>query len=332
MRPFPEWKVTIVGLGQIGSSLAAAIIERKLVARLRGVDRQDAVVQTALARGYVHEGETSVTNAVLDADLVVLAVPVREILRLIPDLAKRAREDVVFMDVGSTKVEVMKVYAAHLPPCMPNHVRYVGGHPMAGTEKAGIAGADPDLFNGSLFLLTPPAPAGGRSPSLALEPDPFALGGYGYPLLEFLQALGARPVFMDPATHDALLAVTSHLPYLLAVLLARFAGAVSNSPQLMSRVIGGSFRDATRVAVSPPSMTLDILATNRDNLVKVLDRFIQDLGKVKGLLQGGDEAGLREVLEKGKKWRETLLAQQTNEPSAGTRMYRAGEEAGGGKG
>ncbi|MBI5368728.1 MAG: prephenate dehydrogenase [Planctomycetes bacterium] len=327
MRAFNEWKVTIVGLGQIGASLAAAMARRNLVKRVRGVDRQDAVVRTALDKGFIHEGETTITPALLDADLIILAVPVREILRLIPDLAKRAREDVVFLDVGSTKVEVMKSFHQHLPACMPNHVRFVGGHPMAGTEKAGIAAADPDLFASTLFLLTPPTPAGTRGPALGLEPDPFGLGGYGYPILEFLQAVGARPVFMDPATHDALLAVTSHLPYLLAILLSRFAGSVSNSPQLISRVIGGSFRDATRVAVSPPTMTLDILATNRENLVKVLDRFIQEMGKVKGLLQSGDEAALREMLEKGRKWRETLLAQGSKEPSSATRMYR-GEELG----
>ncbi|MBI3268675.1 MAG: prephenate dehydrogenase/arogenate dehydrogenase family protein [Planctomycetes bacterium] len=325
MRNVAEWKVTIIGLGQIGASLAAAMSQTKLVRSVRGVDRHAATVKTAVDRGFIQEGETSIGPAALDADLVILAVPVREILKMIPDLAKRAREDVVFLDVGSTKVEVMKVFHQHLPPCMPNHVRYVGGHPMAGTEKAGIAAADPALFNGSLFLLTPPASVAAKTPALALEPDPFALGGYGYPVLEFLQALGARPVFMDPATHDALLAVTSHLPYLLAVLLSRFAGGVSNSPQLMSRVIGGSFRDATRVAVSPPSMTLDILATNRENLVKVLDRFIADLGQVKGLLQRGDDPALAELLEKGKKWRETLLAQHVREPSSATRMYRGAE-------
>ncbi len=307
MRPIRSWTVTVVGLGQIGGSIAAALSKKRLVERVRGIDTDPVAVARALERRLVHEGATAFTRPFLTADLVVLATPVRETIRILPEIAALAPYDTFLMDVGSTKTEVMRAFAQHFKSDVPGHIRYVGGHPIAGREKPGIDAADPDLFDGAIFILTPPRRLTDRASALNLTADPLAPGGPSWKVVEFVRALGAEPIFMEPEGHDALLAVTSHLPYCLAAALARTAGRDTRQASPIDRVIGGSFRDATRVTAGDLRMSLDFLATNRANVDRAIGEFLEELGKIRTALKEGDDRALEALLRRARDIRLDLV-------------------------
>jgi prephenate dehydrogenase len=193
--------------------------------------------------------------------LVVLATPVRGILALAPRVARAAKGALV-TDVGSTKALVARALA-RIPGAVP-------GHPMCGTEKAGIEAADPAIFRGATWVLTR------RSPRLE----------------RLVRALGARPVRMSPEEHDRAAAVASHLPYAFALALSARAG---RRPLLAA----GSFRSATRVAAQPPAMGLDLLLTNRFHLAREAVRMARAMTRLASLLLRGDPAALRRFVRAG---------------------------------
>ncbi|MHC4605371.1 MAG: prephenate dehydrogenase [Planctomycetota bacterium] len=249
--------VAVVGLGQIGSSLAAAARKKKLARRVIGIARRSVVRRTALRIRAVHEA-TADLGAVADADLVVLATPVRHILKTLPAVAREMKPGALLTDVGSTKEEV----AARAKQVLRRtSIGFIGGHPMAGTEKAGIAGCDARLFAGRPYILVPvrvPRPAHRRR-----------MNGLA-------KGLGARVCWIDSAKeHDRIVATISHLPHLIAYTLVDLA-----RDDRMLRLSGGSFRDATRVAQSPPEMVLDFLLTNRRALPAVSREFRKALREV----------------------------------------------------
>ncbi len=307
MRPLKSWTVTIVGLGQIGGSFAAALTQRRIVERVRGIDRDQAAVAKALERRIIHEGATAFTRPLLTADLVLLAAPVREVLKMIPEIATLAHYDSFLMDVCSTKSEVMKAFEKHFKSDVPGHIRYAGGHPICGTEKSGVDAADAALFQDRIFLLTPPRRLTDKASALNLTADPLAPGGPSWRVVELIRALGAEPIFMDPEGHDALLAVTSHLPYCAAAAMARCAGRDTRTSSPIARVVGGSFRDGTRVAASDLRMAMDILLTNRTNVARSIDECVEELGRIKAALLEGDERTLEALLRRARDVREELV-------------------------
>lgn len=307
MRPYKSWTVTIVGLGQIGGSLAAALTSKRLVERVRGIDTDQAAVMTALERKYIQEGATAFTRPLLTADLVVLAAPVRQVLRMIPEIAALAHYDSFLMDVCSTKSEVMRAFEKHFKSDVPGHVRYVGGHPIAGTQRGGIAAADPALFEGSVFVLTPPRRLSDRSSAFNLSADPFSPGGPNWRLVELVRALGADPVFLEPEGHDGALARTSHLPYCAAAALARSAARDPKQVAALSRLVGGGFRDGTRVAASPIRMAMDMLLTNQANVDRGLGELIDDLARLREAVRTGDEPALEAWLKLAREARLDLV-------------------------
>lgn len=307
MRPIRSWTVTVVGLGQIGGSIAAALTRGRLVERVRGIDTDATAVARALERKYVHEGGTAFTRPLLSADLLVLAAPVREVLRMVPEIAALAPYDTFLLDVCSTKVEVMKALGKHFKSDVPGHIRFVGGHPIAGRERAGIDAADPGLFQDTIFILTPPRRLTDRASALSLQADPLAPGGPSWRVVDWVRALGAEPIFMEAEDHDALLAITSHLPHCLAAALARCAGRDTRQASPLGRVIGGSFRDVTRVAASDVKMTLDILTTNRANVDKAIGEFVEELGKIRTALKEGDDRSLEALLRRARDIRMDLV-------------------------
>ena len=262
--------VCVVGLGQIGGSLAAALTRRRL-ARVTGATRRAETARRARRMGIVAEAGTDL-RAAAEADVVVLATPVRTLLRQIPLVAPLVRPGAVLTDVGSTKREILEAFRQSAP-----RAAVVGGHPMAGNEKAGLDGCDPDLFEDRPWVLIP----GPRADRRARR------------LLETLVAsVGARPVWMDdPARHDLTVARISHVPYLLAYALMEQPG-----PEL--RVAGNSFRDATRVAQSDPDMVLDFLLTNRGPVARAAGELAARLRALARLVERGAEKGLRRRLEK----------------------------------
>jgi prephenate dehydrogenase len=256
-------RVAVVGVGLIGGSIALAARER-VGAHVTGFDPADGVLAAALARGALDAGAGSAAEAVADADAVFVAAPVAQLPGAVADVLAAAPAGAVVTDVGSTK---RSVTAAVDDP------RFIGGHPLAGAETAGVEHARADLFAGATWYLTPSA----RTEGVLYER-----------LHRLLGDLGARPQALDPDTHDRLMAAVSHLPHVLAnVLVAQAARALDAEGERLPHT-GPSFRDATRVAGAPTAIWRDIYLANADALGGLLDDTIDRLGRVREALRAQD--------------------------------------------
>jgi prephenate dehydrogenase len=250
-----DLRLTIVGLGLMGGSLAMAL--RGKVARLTGVDADPATRQAALARGVVDSATSDLAEGVSNADGVVLATPVQTILRLLGTIGPHLTDGCLVMDLGSTKHTVVEAMN-RLPP----HVMAVGGHPMCGKEISGLAAAEATLFRGCRFVLCPT----GRSPEPALRLA-----------RALVEAVGADVVEMDAERHDRLTAAVSHLPYLLSVALVGAVKTVADEDPLAWRLAASGFHDTSRLAASQPIMMRDILLTNREASLDALEQAVDVL-------------------------------------------------------
>jgi prephenate dehydrogenase len=258
-------KLAVLGVGLIGGSIALAAREQ-LDAAVAGFDVSAAALDTARARGLVDRIADTIEDAVHDAEAAFVAVPVGALPAAVGAALAAAPSDCVVTDVGSTKRAVV---AAHDDP------RFVGGHPLAGAENAGAEHARTDLFEGATWYLTP-----GQTTSGVLYER----------LYRLLRGLGARPVAIEPQTHDAILATVSHLPHVLAnVLVSQAADALDAGGERLPST-GPSFRDATRVAGAPSAIWTDIYISNRDALAGEIDATIERLGEVRDALGSADPA------------------------------------------
>jgi len=265
-------RVAILGLGLIGGSLALAL--RGKCASLLGADPNPEARSLAEASGALEKVAADPAEILPSADAVILAAPVRSILALLEDLPHLMPRAAVVMDVGSTKSAIVERMAG-LPP----RFEPIGGHPMAGKEHGGFANAEVGLFRGAPFVLTPLARTGERARSFALA---------------VVEAVGARPLWLDAETHDHYAAAISHLPYLTSLALALA------TPPEATAMAGPGFRSATRLAATPPQMMLDILMTNRRAVLEALSRFRRALDALESALAAEDEEKLRALLTQGR--------------------------------
>ena len=274
MKALAESRVAIVGLGLMGGSLAGAL--RGKCRAVVGVARRDETLAEARAHRLIDEGTTELADGVRNADIAILATPVRTIIELVRSIGPLLPAGALLLDLGSTKTDIVSAMA-ELPP----HVQPLGGHPMCGKELSGITAADPRLYQGKTFILTP-------LPRTA--PDALALGK------ELVAAIGAQPLVLEPARHDYLVGTLSHLPYLLACALVRTADATTSADPAAWEIVATGFRDTSRVAASDVTMMTDILLTNRDAIIGALAAYRDQLDFLMELVRAGDEGRLRAVL------------------------------------
>jgi prephenate dehydrogenase len=263
--------VGIVGLGQMGGSLAAALTRRRL-ARVVGFTRRRETALRARRMGIVATATTDL-EGVAAMEFVVLATPMRTLIRQIPQVLRLLRPGALLTDVGSTKEEIRRTCLGLMP-----EVAVVGGHPMAGNENAGLDGCDADLYVGRPWVLIPfhtSVPWAHRA-ATRLE--------------GLVRGVGARPVWMKSSMeHDLAVARISHVPYLLAY-------ALMEQPEAALRLAGNSFRDATRVALSDPDMVLDFLLTNRAPARRAARELGRRFLELSVLVGRSDERALRKRL------------------------------------
>jgi prephenate dehydrogenase len=263
-----ESTVAIVGLGLMGGSLGMALVRAGACREVRAIVRREEATEAALAAGAAHRADTRPEKLLADADLLVLATPVRTIQEQVSQMARYLKDGAVLTDLGSVKRNVIQAMA-DLPP----HIHPVGGHPMCGKEVSGLDAADPDLFHDHVWVVTPLD----RTPSLAM-----ALVG------EMVEVLGARPVIMAAQTHDTIVACISHLPYMLATALVSVAEDVSADLPAVWTLAAGGFRDTSRIAASDVTMMMDILAANNDQVRTMLVRARDSIQEFIDLLESGD--------------------------------------------
>jgi prephenate dehydrogenase len=272
--------VGIVGFGLIGGSIALAIRERWPSVRITAVDRPPVLAHAA-GSGAIDRAAQSVGD-LKGADLVVLAAPVEQNVRLLPEIAAHLGEDAVITDVGSTKRDIVKVAGAL------SGATFIGGHPIGGAEQGGFAFARADLFRGRPWILTPD----GSASTVVVE----RLGA-------FIQSLGARPTAMDPDEHDRVMAFLSHLPQLTVSTLMEVVGEATGSTGL--RLAGRGLVDSTRLASSPADVWREVCAANAIDIGTALDILIARLQQLRAGL--GDGNTVDAVFEHAARWRVELM-------------------------
>ena len=270
-------RVAVLGVGLIGGSIGLAA-RRRLGAEGVGYDPDAAILDRAGELGAVDSGAGSVAAAVAGADIVFCAAPVGALPGLVLEALDASGEEAVVTDVGSTKRELAVRVAASAGEA--GVARFIGGHPLAGAETAGVQNARADLFEGARWYLTPTAES----------------AGLHYDRLQRAVAdLGARPQAIDPDSHDRLMATVSHLPHVLAnVLVGQAGAALAEDSDESSRLpeVGPSFRDTTRVAGANPAIWGDIFASNSEAVAGEIDAVIERLREAAELIRSGDPAAV----------------------------------------
>src|SRR5438093_3438900 len=282
-------RLAIIGTGLMGGSFGLAALTHGAAEEVVGFDRRLADLDEAVARGALSRAARSAGEAVDGADVVVIATPVGSIPAVFGDVAAHLAPGAIVTDLGSTKTRVVEEIGRLTPPS----VHYVGGHPMAGSEHEGIGAATADLYTGCLWILTP---------TEHTSTDAYRR------LVHLLARFGARVLSLDPARHDQLLALTSHLPQVLSSTLMGFAADVAESAGGLPIVAAGGFRDMTRIAASSPDLWVDILRENRWAVLDVLRRFEGALRTGRERVEAGDWAGIRELLAGARQARRSLPA------------------------
>jgi prephenate dehydrogenase len=262
--------VAIVGVGLIGGSLGQALRERKLVRQIVGIGRRRSSLRLAKSRGAVDRTSLSVRTGVTEADLVVVCTPVQMIAEQVLEACTFAPPHAVVTDTGSTKREIVATVERH----GGGRLRFVGAHPLAGSERAGPEHARADLFEGRLCVLTPT----GRTESEALRA-----------VQRLWRSVGARTCVLDPEQHDRLLAYTSHAPHVIAIALMR--GLAEEAEPF----VASGFLDTTRIAAGLPDLWVPIVAQNRDAILGAVDRFLKELDQLRDAISHYDVAQLRRI-------------------------------------
>jgi prephenate dehydrogenase len=283
-------RLAILGTGLIGASVALAA-KREVGTRVTGYDPDPATLETAIERGAVDEAAASTDEALAGADLAVVAAPVAQLTTQVVAALQAAPESCTVTDVGSTKESVCAA-AAGSP-------RFIGGHPVCGSEARGPENASANLFEGATWFLAP-----------LPETDPER-----YRLVHgFVAGLGAIPVAVDPRAHDRLVSLTSHLPHALANLLVNQAGASRVDGHEPLAAAGGSLRDMTRVAGANPRIWVDIFLDNADELQSALADHRRRVEQLEAALAAGDAGFLARWIAEAAGNRRRMLAREFAEP------------------
>ncbi len=278
-------RLLIIGLGLIGGSLAKAMRRTRFCREVLGYDRDADEVATALRLQVIDRGVEDLAGAVVAADVVVLAVPVKAMETVLESIAPWLRPDTLVTDVGSTKGNVVAA-AARIFNDLP--ATFIPGHPIAGSEKSGVAAADDQLFERHKVILTPTARSDPRATRV---------------IARMWQATGAEVLQMDVARHDEVLAATSHLPHLLAFSLVDTLAKDEENTDIF-RYAAGGFRDFTRIAASDPTMWHDVSVANRDAILNQLDRYVAGLSQLRRAIEQGESQTMLGIFTRAKAARE----------------------------
>jgi cyclohexadieny/prephenate dehydrogenase len=288
MLPFA--RISVIGLGLIGSSILRAVRDTMPTVHLTGHDGDPAVRETVRALDLCDDVTDTSGAAVTDADLVILCVPVGAMGEVAESIAADLPPETVVSDVGSSKAGVATALAAALP-----NNAVVPAHPVAGTERSGPEAGFASLFHKRWCILTPVS----GTPEAAVVR-----------VTEFWKRLGADVEIMEPAHHDKVLAITSHLPHLIAYTIVGTASDLESVTQ--SEVIkysAGGFRDFTRIAASDPTMWRDVFLTNKDAVLEMLQRFSEDLTALQRAIRWGDGEALFDLFTRTRAVRRSIIEQ-----------------------
>ncbi len=294
-------KIAIIGLGLIGSSIAHAARRGDLAKEIAGHDASADVLDRAGKIGFCDSLHADIGDAVDDAELVILCAPVGAYKAIAPTITEHLGKGAILSDVGSVKGAVLRDIGPHVPP----DVHFIPAHPIAGTEFSGPEAGFASLFDGRWAILTP-APGSDAAAVAKLK--------------AFWQGLGSQVDVMDAAHHDLVLAITSHLPHLIAY---NIVGTAHDLEQVTEGEVikysASGFRDFTRIAASDPTMWRDVFLNNREAVLEVLGRFNEDLSQLQRAVRNGDGQTLFDLFTRTRAIRRAIvdIGQDTSAPNFG---------------
>jgi cyclohexadieny/prephenate dehydrogenase len=299
-------RVALIGLGLIGSSLCHIMRREKLAGHIAGHAKTVDTRDTAKALGLCDSIHETAGATVRDADLVILCAPVGACGEIAREIAPALKAGAILTDVGSVKAAIVRDVGAHVPQA----VHFIPGHPIAGTEQSGPKSGFAELFTGRWVILTPP-PGSATEAVSKLE--------------KFWRACGSNVELMTAEHHDLVLAITSHLPHLIAYnIVATAADLEEVTDSEVIKFSAGGFRDFTRIASSDPTMWRDVFLNNRDAVLEMLGRFSEDLSALQRAIRWGDGETLQSLFSRAREIRRGIIAagQDTASPDFGRRPAR----------
>jgi len=292
-------KIAIIGLGLIGSSIAHAARRAKMAGEIAGHDGSQDVLARAGVLGFCDSLHADAVEAVKDADVVILCTPVGAYKAIAQTIAPHLKSGAILSDVGSVKSAVIR----DVGPFVPKAVHFIPAHPIAGTEFSGPEAGFASLFDGRWTILTPVR---------GTDPDAVEM------LRHFWQALGSQVDVMNAAHHDLVLAITSHLPHLIAYNIVGTAHDLEKVTQgEVIKYSASGFRDFTRIAASDPTMWRDVFLNNRDAVLEVLGRFNEDLSQLQRAVRNGDGKTLFDWFTRTRAIRRAIVNTGQDVPSFG---------------
>jgi cyclohexadieny/prephenate dehydrogenase len=296
-------RLAIVGFGLIGSSIARAVKRLNLARAIVAIDREEPVLERVRALGLADEGMTDIVAGVRGADLVILCVPVGAYAAVTRAMAAALSAGAIVSDVGSVKGAVI----AEVQPHLPKGVHFIPAHPVAGTEHSGPDAGFATLFHNRWCILTPPDGAD---------------EGAVEKVRAFWAAMGANVEVMSAQHHDLVLAITSHVPHLIAYNIVGTAADLEEVTQgEVIKFSAGGFRDFTRIAASDPTMWRDVFLNNKEAVLEMLGRFNEDLASLQRAIRWGDGEALFNLFTRTRAIRRGIISvgQETPEPDFGRR-------------
>ena len=282
-------KVCIVGLGLIGGSIGLAIKRSNISNQITGYARSNSTLERAIELGLVDSVKDNLKDAVNNSDLVILATPLSTFRELVEEMSPFLKKGCIITDTGSAKLTVIE----DLKDILPNGVEFVPGHPIAGTEESGPDAGFAELFDNRWCILTPTEDNSSNAVNLVKD---------------FWESIGSKVEIMDPMHHDKVLAITSHIPHLIAFNIVGTANNLANvTEKEVVKYSAGGFRDFTRIAASDPKMWSDIFTYNSDAVLEMLDLFSNDLAKLKAAVIKKDSDLLFSNFEKTREVRKNII-------------------------
>jgi prephenate dehydrogenase len=276
--------------GSLAMRLKADHVCREVVALVR---REEAV-REAEQLGAVDWATTNPARALKEADIVIFGTPVQVLMAQLQDFAPFFKTGAIITDMGSTKQKTTDVLTQ-----LPSHVYPIGSHPMCGKEISGLVAAEAGLYEDATWVISPLS----RTPEGVVEV-----------IKELALAIGSKPIILEPARHDKLVATISHIPYLLSTALVLAAQSVAEEDEVVWQVAASGFKDTSRLAGSSVHMMLDILLTNRDAVVAMMERLQQQLDTLTDAVTSGNEESLRTLLQRANNQRYALYPAHPHQP------------------
>lgn len=280
-------KITIIGVGLIGGSLGLALKEKKANFKIVGIDKQE-IIEKAIARGAIDEGTVNLEEGIKEADIVIIATPVKTILNILTQISPFLKKGCLVTDTGSTKQQIVQ----KANKVLSKDIFFIGGHPMAGSEEYGIDSANSHLFQDKTYILTPTK----KSDLIAIEK-----------ISSLIKMIGAKRLILSSLEHDRIVGTVSHLPQIMAVSLVNMVNELVRKENNNNyfKAVGEGFKDITRIASSPYKIWEDICDTNQENILEMIQEFRNYLGVIEDKLKNKPNS-LKEEFQKASKLRESI--------------------------